>query len=185
MHTEADALPVKESRCRCPGTCYIPLARSGRPTAAADKAQRDACQFPDPDAAPHSSRPKRNRHGWWHIRAFIHRTGRPVVPADTAVERMGLHGIDPASPEFRGSPFTHTFLYGYHAGRLVFVEPMVTLAYLKSRADVTVPVKRPSEYTFAGYYPSRYRVGFDAERDEYRVALLGLRAYGAGLSAAQ
>lgn len=108
-----------------------------------------------------------------------------VVPPDTGVERMGLHGVDPSGPEFNGRPFTHTFLYGYHAGRLVFVEPMVTLAYLQERGDVTVPVKTPAAYMYDGHYPTGYRVGYDAERDEYRVALLGLRAYTAGLSAAR
>jgi hypothetical protein len=99
-----------------------------------------------------------------------------VVPPDTAVERMGLHGFDPAGAEFHGSPFTHTFLYGYHAGRLVFVEPMVSLTYLQTRADVTIPIRTPAAVTFAGYYPGRYRVGYDTERDEYRVALLDLHA---------
>lgn len=108
-----------------------------------------------------------------------------VVPPDTAVERMGLHGFDPAGAEFHGAAFTHTFLYGYHAGRLVFVEPMVSLAYLQARGDVTVPVRTPAEYTFAGYYPTRYRIGFDAERNEYRVALLGLRPHAAALSTVQ
>jgi len=101
-----------------------------------------------------------------------------VVPPDTAEERMGLHGLDPASGEFHGKPFTYTFLYGYHDRRLVFVEPMITLAYLRTRADVIVPVKTPAAYSLPGYYPTRYRMGYDASRDEYHVALLGLRRWG-------
>jgi len=101
-----------------------------------------------------------------------------VVPPDTAVERMGLHGLDPGGHEFHGQPFTHNFLYGYHERRLIFVEPMISLAYLTTRPDVTVPVKIPAAYSLPGYYPDRYRVGFNPATEEYQVALLGLRPYG-------
>jgi len=101
-----------------------------------------------------------------------------AVPPDTAVERMGLHGIDLAGGEFHGKPFTHSFLYGYYAGRLVFVEPMITLAFLRANGDVTAPVRTPSAYSLPGYYPTRYRVGYDRDRKEYHVALLGLRPWG-------
>lgn len=108
-----------------------------------------------------------------------------VVPPDSAIERMGMHGLDSGGPEFHGKPFIHSFLYGYHAGRLIFVEPMIAADWLRTRADVTVPVKTPSTYSLPGYYPSRYRIGFDAERNEYRVALLGLRPHGVTGSAAR
>lgn len=108
-----------------------------------------------------------------------------VVPPDGAVAGMGLHGIDATGAEFQGKPFTHTFLYGYYADQLVFVEPMVTLAYLQERGDVTVSVRTPEEYTFTGHYPTRYRIGYDAERDEYRIALGGLRPYTAAATAEQ
>ncbi|MCS4505611.1 DUF5602 domain-containing protein [Arhodomonas aquaeolei] len=100
-----------------------------------------------------------------------------VVPPDTAVERMGLHGVDTQSHEFRGKPFTSTFLYGYYEGRMVFLEPMVTLAFLQSRPDVTMPVKRPLAYSLPGYYPAKYRIGYDPELNQYQVSLLDLRAY--------
>jgi len=107
-----------------------------------------------------------------------------VVPPETAVEQMGLHGLDPGSPEFHGKPFTYTFLYGYHDGRLIFVEPMISLAYFLEQRDVTVPVRTPAAYSSPAYYPTRYRVGYDASRNEYRVALAGLRPYGTRAAAA-
>ena len=78
-----------------------------------------------------------------------------VVPPDTAVAKMGVHGVDPASPEFHGKPFTRTFIYGYYKGRLTFVEPMVTLAYLLSKPDVTAAVKVPSAYSYPGLLPDQ------------------------------
>lgn len=100
-----------------------------------------------------------------------------VVPPETAVEKMGVHGLNTDSSEFHGKPFTHTFVYGYYAGRLTFLEPMVTLDYLRTRPDITVPVRTPRAYSMAGYYPTKYRVGFDASRGEYRISLLGLRPF--------
>jgi len=100
-----------------------------------------------------------------------------VIPPDTAVEQMGVHGVDPQSREFHGKPFTYTFIYGYYQGRMVFLEPMVTLDFFRSGADVTMPVKRPQAYSLPGYYPAKYRVGYDPVRKEYRVSLLDLRQY--------
>jgi len=107
-----------------------------------------------------------------------------VVPPDTAVEKMGVHGVDPAGPEFHGKPFTSTFIYGYYAGRLTFVEPMAALSFLQSKPDVTLPVKTPARYSVPGYYPTKYRVGYDAERDEYRIGLLALKPRGGVKTAA-
>ncbi|UEX76747.1 DUF5602 domain-containing protein [Spiribacter halobius] len=98
-----------------------------------------------------------------------------VIPPDGAVERMGLHGLDPSGPEFRGEPFRHAFIYGYYGGRQVFLEPMVSLDFLRERGDVTLPVPQPAAFTEAGYYPTRYRIGYEPARDEYRISLAGLR----------
>ncbi|MBW7852227.1 MAG: DUF5602 domain-containing protein [Rhodospirillales bacterium] len=97
-----------------------------------------------------------------------------VAPPDTAVEKMGIHGLDPRGPEFHGQPFTHTFIYGYYQGKLVFVEPMVATAFLTSKPDVTAPVKRPQSYSYPAYYPSEYRVRYDPARKQYALSLGGL-----------
>jgi hypothetical protein len=103
-----------------------------------------------------------------------------AVPPDTAVEKMGVHGVDPASPEFHGEPFTRTFIYGYYKGRLTFVEPMVALSYLLTEPDVTDEVRVPSAYSYPGFYPSKYRVGYDPERKLYFLSLMGLHEWSPG-----
>ncbi|UYG08331.1 hypothetical protein [Halomonas sp. M4R1S46] len=100
-----------------------------------------------------------------------------MIPPDSAVERMGVHGIDADSEEFHGQPFTRTFVYGYDAGRLIFLEPMIALDYLRSRPDATLPVKTPAAYTNPGYYLGHYRVAYAPATDEYRVELLDLRPF--------
>lgn len=109
--------------------------------------------------------------------------GYKVIP-DTVVPKMGVHAMDPSGPEFHGKPFTATFIYGYYKGRMVFVEPMVTRAFLQSKPDITVPVKTPDHYSSSGYYPSRYRVYYDGGRKAYLVELAGLK-HSTGSGAAQ
>ncbi len=98
-----------------------------------------------------------------------------ILPPGTAVPRMGVHAIDPASPEFHGKPFTATFIYGYYDKRQTFFEPMVTLAYLKSKPSFSAPLARPHSYTKPGAYPSAYGVKYDAARKVYEVTLEQLK----------
>ncbi len=99
-----------------------------------------------------------------------------VIPA-TAVNQMGVHAPDLTAPEFHGKPFTATFIYGYYKGELIFVEPMVTRAYLLTKPDVTLPVKVPARYSHAAYYPTSYSVRYDTGRHAYAVELNGLRPW--------
>lgn len=99
-----------------------------------------------------------------------------VVP-DTAVNMMGVHAIDMTSPEFHGKPFTATFIYGYYKGKNIFVEPMVTKAFLESKPDFTGPVKTPAQYSASGYYPTSYSVRYDAARRAYSVELGQLKLW--------
>ena len=107
----------------------------------------------------------------------------PGPPAVVAVPKMGVHWLDTRSPELQNlfgnptgyRPFTKTFIYGSWNGRYIFYEPMITLAYLRSQPnDVVTPVSTPARYPLAGYFPTAYRVTFDAQAKEYRVALTGL-----------
>ncbi|SMF73774.1 hypothetical protein SAMN06265365_14524 [Tistlia consotensis] len=102
--------------------------------------------------------------------------GYKVIP-ETAVNRMGVHGVDVTGPEFHGKPFTATFVYGYYEGRLTFVEPMVTTAYLHSKPALSLPVKTPERYSTAGYYPTRYSVRYDAAKKRYLVELDDLKSW--------
>ncbi|MGH7459440.1 MAG: DUF5602 domain-containing protein [Longimicrobiales bacterium] len=91
-----------------------------------------------------------------------------------SVPRMGLHWVDPTSPELNGKPFTTTFIYGTWNGKLIFGEPMLTRAFLLSKPDFRAKVPVPQKATVAGLYASEYRVFWNAEAKEYRVALTGL-----------
>lgn len=97
-----------------------------------------------------------------------------VVP-DTVVNRMGVHAIDTKAPEFNGKPFTATFIYGYYQDRLIFLEPMVTLAFLHSKPNFSAPVKIPAHYSSPGYYPRKYSVRYDAAQKGYVIELSGLK----------
>ncbi|HKQ80320.1 MAG TPA: DUF5602 domain-containing protein [Blastocatellia bacterium] len=97
------------------------------------------------------------------------------VPAAGSEEPgMGLHWVEPNSHEFHGKAFTHTFIYGSYDGRLIFLEPMITKAFLETRPDITVPIKLSSKYQKPGYYPARYSVKYHPETGEYSVAMEGL-----------
>lgn len=98
-----------------------------------------------------------------------------ILPPGTAVPRMGVHAINPASPEFQKQPFTATFIYGYYEKRLTFVEPMASLEFLKSKPSFAAPVPRPAKYSKSGAYPSRYRIGYDDAKKVYEVMLEELR----------
>lgn len=108
----------------------------------------------------------------------------PGPPAAVAVPRMGVHWIDVRSPELQNllgnpagyQPFTKTFIYGSWDGRFTFIEPMVTRAYLLTRPDVVTPISLPQLYPEEGWYPVAYRVTYDPQAREYRVALTGLVA---------
>jgi hypothetical protein len=98
-----------------------------------------------------------------------------IVPPGTAVPQMGVHAINPKGDEFSGKPFTATFIYGYYNQALTFIEPMASLAFLKSKPSFTAPVMRPASYTKPGVYPSTYSVTYDAARKVYEVTLTDFR----------
>lgn len=114
----------------------------------------------------------------------------PGPPALVAVPNMGVHWLDVRSPELQNLPgfggpalwkeFTTTFIYGSWKGKFTFLEPMVTTAYLRSRPDTLISIATPNNaarvaaFNEAGWYPSAYRVVYDAQAKEYRVGLASL-----------
>jgi hypothetical protein len=117
----------------------------------------------------------------------------PVAPPGepvTAVPYMGVHWADLRAPELQGAfghpenakLFTTTILHGSWDGRFIFDEPMVTRAYIMSRKTATAPAARDSvmpmsaaqKYPTAAYRPDAYRVVYDAQTKEYRIALTAL-----------
>jgi hypothetical protein len=106
----------------------------------------------------------------------------PGPPAAVAVPRMGVHWSDVRSPELQGllgnpagyQPFTKTFIYGSWDGNFTFLEPMVTREYLLTHPDAVSPISVPARYAQSGWYPTSYRVTYDAQAKEYRIGLSGM-----------
>lgn len=97
-------------------------------------------------------------------------------PQFWGVPRMGTHYVDPTSPEFSPAGFSRTFIYGAWNGKLIFAEPMITREFLLTKPDVVINVPVPAQVETPGYYPTAYRVTYDAQAKEYRVALTALQA---------
>ncbi len=97
-----------------------------------------------------------------------------ILPPGTEFPKMGVHWIDPSSPEFNKQPFTKTFIYGSYDGQVAFLEPMATMSYLATKPHIAETVKPPAEYQRHGHYPAAYSLKYDPARKEYTVALEGL-----------
>jgi hypothetical protein len=97
-----------------------------------------------------------------------------ILPEGTEIARMGSHAIDPSSPEFNKLPFTKTFIYGFYDGSMAFLEPMVTIAFLETKPNVTDYIKLPKAYSQHGYYPTQYSVKYNQGQREYLISMEGL-----------
>ena len=98
------------------------------------------------------------------------------VDVGAAVAAMGNHLVDSRDPELADPSlgFSRTFIYGAYDGKLIFLEPMVSYAFLQARPDQCTPIRAAKAYGTAGYYPSSYCVRYDAATSTYRVTLEGL-----------
>ncbi len=94
------------------------------------------------------------------------------VPGPVGVAKMGLHWQDITSPEFHGSPFTKTFIYGSYNGAVTFYEPMASKAFIESTTSSSSDFRQPLYFAPSGtYYPTRYNVYTDASTGNYYVSL--------------
>ena len=74
------------------------------------------------------------------------------------VPMMGKHFIDANTPELHGQSFTQTFLYGSYDSKVVFMEPMITLAFLKNTTTFERSIPQPTKFQQAGFYPTKMKV---------------------------
>lgn len=102
-----------------------------------------------------------------------------IFAPDSEEPGMGGHWVDPDAHELHGKPFDHCFIYGTYDGRVIFWEPMITKAFLESKATVSQALDLPERYPVAGYYPTHYDIRWDEKRREYTVSLEGLTHRGA------
>lgn len=105
-----------------------------------------------------------------------------TTPGAASVPMMGLHWLDVASPELQpppaGKTFTETFIYGSWDGKFIFLEPMITKAYLESLKNTTGmsrAIGTAAQVATPGYYPSSYSIRYDATAKEYRIAMDSLK----------
>lgn len=90
-----------------------------------------------------------------------------------AVPMMGVHWLEATGIPAPGT-FTEVFIYGSWDGNITFMEPMVTLAHLKSKTALNEDIKLPQAYQKNGYYPTTYTITFDESTKEYVIALGGM-----------
>lgn len=85
---------------------------------------------------------------------------------------MGNHLMNTQAPELSGTPFTHTWIYGTNEGRLIFYEPMITIAFLEEKhEEVCTQIAMPQAQPEPGYYPSQYCIRYLGDQDAYTVTL--------------
>ncbi|MBN1237848.1 MAG: hypothetical protein JXB36_05065 [Gammaproteobacteria bacterium] len=84
---------------------------------------------------------------------------------------MGDHMLDPYGSGLNGNPFDHTFIFGAQDGALSFFEPMITLAYLRSKPNACFPIRVPAALPEAAWAPTQYCIRYRPGRDEYTVSL--------------
>ena len=93
----------------------------------------------------------------------------PTVPA------MGGHSFDLTSPEFNGGSFTQTLIYGYHNGQEIFLEPMLTQAYLEGLSGSSVSeIRQPSQYALPAIpalVPASVQYAYSSANDLYTISV--------------
>lgn len=100
------------------------------------------------------------------------------VSTEETVPFMGNHWVNQNSPEFQGEPFTHTWIYGSFDGQITFLEPMVTLDFLRNLEGREVEdVATPEAFPEAGYYPTQYVVRYLRRQDAYAIVLRRFRQF--------
>lgn len=100
------------------------------------------------------------------------------VSTHTVVPNMGQHWFDPTDPNNSPGNFNHTLIYGFHSGKMVFLEPMVTREFLLSKVQFESDIKQPSAFVKAGLYPTHYSIVHSNEAGSYRITLSGFVQHG-------
>tara|TARA_R110000868_G_scaffold36900_4_gene130511 strand:- start:14982 stop:15752 length:771 start_codon:yes stop_codon:yes gene_type:complete len=89
--------------------------------------------------------------------------------AGTAEAQMGKHWLPINLPDYL--PFSKIMIYGSFNGDFIFVEPMITLAYLLSNQESSLHYSQPEHFAKAGNYPTKYNVYHDANTGSTFITL--------------
>lgn len=89
---------------------------------------------------------------------------------------MGNHLIDPRTFGTPAERPTHTLIYGAWAGRVSFLEPMITRAFLERVRTGVEPsgcheIPQPASVQEPGYYPTVYCVRHRSSRSAFEVSI--------------
>jgi len=87
---------------------------------------------------------------------------------------MGAHWFDVIGPEFNGTTFDKTFIWGSNNGQFVFWEPMITHDYLLSHSNSETALRQPAAFQQDGWYPKSYTVNYSSSPNQYMIALSNL-----------
>ena len=87
---------------------------------------------------------------------------------------VGTHWGDTLAAEFHGKPFTATFVYGFHDGKMAFLEPMIASAFLGTEPSFSGAIEQPAAFEQEGYYPTHYTVEYNRKDSTVTVALEGM-----------
>jgi len=87
---------------------------------------------------------------------------------------MGAHWFDLLAPEFNGSTFTKTFIWGSNNGQFIFWEPMITRDYLLTHPNSETSLRQPLAFQQDGWYPQSYTVKYSTSPNEYTIAISNL-----------
>lgn len=90
------------------------------------------------------------------------------------VPQMGAHWVDLLAPELNGGTFTKTFIFGSYNGKFIFLEPMITLAYLQWHPNESIAIRQPAEFQKEGYYPLKYSIRYAMNPNRYIISLTDL-----------
>lgn len=96
------------------------------------------------------------------------------ISAVDAIPAMGVHWIDAMTPEMNGEHFTKTYIMGANQSKVIFYEPMITLAYLQglpANKKEVIDVPRPKRVQADGYHPCAYTIINQSKSKEYLVSL--------------
>ncbi|HEY0680430.1 MAG TPA: DUF5602 domain-containing protein [Chitinophagaceae bacterium] len=88
------------------------------------------------------------------------------IASTDAIPAMGNHWIAPPVIP----PFTKVLIWGSYNGKMTFIEPMVTVAYMQSGATTHQQFGQPVVFPKPGNYPKQYNVYKD-DKGNHQITL--------------
>ena len=88
---------------------------------------------------------------------------------DTAEPEMGKHWLPVNLGDFL--PFSKIMILGSYDGKFTFVEPMVTLDYLLSNAEMSYAYPQPMSFEVNGNYPTKYNIYRETKKGHVFITL--------------